>query len=313
MRTEYAISTHWNAFRHRSGEEMIEEIVRDLDLHHVELGYDLRVDLVPGVKRMVAEGAVQVNSLHNFCPVPIGAPQGHPELFVMGSLNRRVRQAALMHTTKTIRFAEELGAKVVVCHAGNVEMRRLTGKLIALCVDGKQFSPPYERIKEKLLVRREKKARAYLDHLCTSIEALLPVLDASGIALAFENLPTWESIPTETEMNTIARRFDSPRLRYWHDFGHGQIRHNLGLSAHFQCLEKLVPWLAGFHIHDTNPPAHDHLMPPEGSIDFNAFSPLIPDQALKVFEPAPGMPAEVVRQGINAIRNAWETPATASP
>lgn len=312
MPANYAISTHWNAFRHRNGEEMIEEIVSELDLQYVELGYDLRIDLVPGVKRMVAEGVVQVDSLHNFCPVPIGAPQGHPELFVMGSLNRRVREAAIAHTTKTIKFAEELGARVVVCHAGNVEMRKLTGKLIELCLDGKQFSSSYERCKEKLLVRREKKAKAYFSHLCTSVEALLPVLDSAGVALAFENLPTWEAIPTETEMEKLAKRFDSPCLRYWHDFGHGQIKHNLGLSTHFQCLENLLPWLAGFHIHDVIPPAHDHLMPPEGNIDFNAFASLVPDQALKVFEPAPGLPPEVVRQGIDRVRNAWETSATAT-
>ena len=292
---------------------MIEEIVEELDLRHVELGYDLRLDLVQGVKKMVAEGTVQVDSLHNFCPVPIGAPQGHPELFVLGSLDRRVREAAIHHTTKTIEFAGELGARVVVCHAGNVDMKRLTGKLIAFCLEGRQFSPPYERTTEKLLQRREKKVQVYLDHLSDGIEALLPALDAAGIALALENLPTWESLPTETEMIMLARRFDSPHLRYWHDLGHGQIKHNLGLIAHFQCLEKLLPWLAGFHIHDVKPPANDHVMPPDGNIDFDSFSPLVPDHAIKVFEPAPGLPADLVRQGIDMVRIAWEAPAAATP
>ena len=71
------LSTRWNAGRHLSGEAMLEEILA-LGLQQVELGYDLRLELVPGVKAMIASGAVKVRSVHNFCPVPIGAPRPHP-------------------------------------------------------------------------------------------------------------------------------------------------------------------------------------------------------------------------------------------
>ncbi|MDA0577805.1 MAG: sugar phosphate isomerase/epimerase [Verrucomicrobia bacterium] len=305
MPPTFAISTHWNARHHTEGERVIEEILETTGLTHVELGYDLTLDLVPGIKKMVADGAVRVNSVHNFCPVPMGAPQGHPELFVLASPDPRVREGAVRHTTATIQFAAEIGARVVVCHAGNVEMRAYTRKLIRLAEEGKQYSPRFERTKTKLLLKRDQKVPPYLDHLEAGIAALLPELERTGIALAFENLPTWEAIPTEMEIQTICQKVNSPHIRHWHDLGHGQIRQNLGLTSQKHWISKLSPWLAGFHVHDVAPPAHDHLMPPDGQIDFAALAPVIPPQALKVLEPAPGTPPERIRAAIAVLNTAW--------
>ena len=85
---------------------MVEEIL-SLGFDHLELGYDLRMDLVPGLQKMVQERAVKVDSVHNFCPVPIGAPRGHPELYTLASTDRKIREGAIHHTSKTIRFAAE--------------------------------------------------------------------------------------------------------------------------------------------------------------------------------------------------------------
>ena len=47
---QLSVSTHWNTFRHATGESMIEEIL-ELGVDAVELGYDLRIDMVAGVKK----------------------------------------------------------------------------------------------------------------------------------------------------------------------------------------------------------------------------------------------------------------------
>ena len=123
-----AISTRWNAGRHRSGEAMIEEIL-DLGLGLVELGYDLRAELIPGVKTLVASGAVRVGSLHNFCPVPVGAPRPHPELYTPASPDRREREFAVIHISRTLRFAAEMGATMeevsVLAQDGVFEVRNI--------------------------------------------------------------------------------------------------------------------------------------------------------------------------------------------
>jgi sugar phosphate isomerase/epimerase len=211
-----------------------------------------------------------------------------------------------------VEFAMRVGARVVVCHAGNVDMKRMTRTLVELATDDKQYTPKYEKTKMRLLLAREKKVTKHLDYLSHSLEQLLPVMEDAGIALALENLPTWEAIPTELEMQALATRFDSPSLRYWHDFGHAQIRHNLGLISHADWLRKLQPHVAGFHIHDVKAPGHDHLVPPYGDMDFTQFAELIPQDAVKVFEPAPGVPPDILREGIRFVKETWESPAAAS-
>mgnify|MGYP001577535829 CR=1 FL=1 len=283
---------------------MIEEILR-LGFGRVELGYDLTMDLVPGVMKMVADRAVVVDSLHNFCPVPVGAPIGHPELFQMCSLDPRVRESAVRHTARTVQFAAEVGARTVVAHAGNVDMKNLTPDLISLCDKGEQYSPRYEKIKLKLLMKRDDKAKPHLDCLCRSLDDIMPVLTNTGVRLALENLPSWESIPCESEMESLLKRYDSPLIAYWHDIGHGQIRQNLGFISYRLWLDRLAPRLAGLHIHDVAGVARDHLMPPHGTVDFPGFKSYLRSDMALVIEPAPRMPEADIREGVRRISEAW--------
>lgn len=297
-----SISTHWNAHRHACGKAMLDEVL-ELGLRHVELGYNLTLDLVPGVTEYVASGAIEITSLHNYCPVPVGAPQGHPELFVPASKDRRIRERAVSNTLKTAEFAAAVGAPIVVMHCGNVDMRGYTRKLIAWAEDDREHEPRFEKTRMKLLLKREKRVRPHLDHLYRSLEALLPSLESMGVAVALEILPTWEALPTEAEMAEIARRFDSPFIRYWYDTGHGGIRDNLGLVASLRWVERLQHVLAGMHVHDVIPPGRDHVMPPHGNIDFAAFRDIIRPDMPVVLEPAPGTPAEAIRNAMAVVRD----------
>ena len=271
----------------------------------VELGYDLTLDLVPGVQNMVAGGAVKVVSVHNYCPVPLGAPYGHPELFELASLDRRTRQSAIRHTSRTIQFAAEIGARFVIVHLGNIRVRSRTRALIGLHEKGKQHGPRYEKHKMKLYVQRDRRAERHLRELHAALGELLPLLKETGIRLAVENLPTWESIPTEPEAEALFRHFDSPHVLYWHDIGHGAVRENLGFVNQVRWLERLQPWLAGMHIHDVLPPAIDHLVPTAGNVDFAALKPFLkPDTAL-VFEPAPVIERADLVAAMQWIRETW--------
>jgi sugar phosphate isomerase/epimerase len=283
---------------------MLQEIL-DLGFSRVELGYDVTIDLVPGIRSMVEDGSVVVDSVHNFCPVPVGAPQGHPELFHLASLDGRERDAAIRHTLNSVELAAELAARVVVVHAGNVAMRRLTGKLLERAGKGERHSARYERIKMKLLARRARRAQRHIDALSSALDTLLPRVEALGVRVAIENLPSWESLPAETEMLALLERFPTPALAYWHDIGHAQVRENLGFISAEHWLTRLAPRLAGFHIHDVVFPAHDHLMPPLGGIDFAPFKKFLKSGTVAVLEPAPATPEEEMREGVRSLRAAW--------
>ena len=299
-----ALSTRWNAGRHTSGEAMIEEIL-GLGLERVELGYDLRAELIPGVKTMVESGAVRIGSVHNFCPVPVGAPRPHPELYTPASPDRREREYAVTHITKTIRFAAEMGAIVVVCHSGNVDMPKYSFDLVRMAARGEQYGEPYENLKLKAQIARDKKAPRQIDYLAESLQALLPVLKETGVHLALENLPTWEAIPSELESEQLMKRFHSAGVRLWWDIGHAQIRENLGFINASRWLRRLAPYLAGMHIHDVAPPGQDHLMPPRGKVDFKALSDIAEMDMVRVLEPAPNTEADHIVRAIGFLRETW--------
>ena len=300
----FGLTTRWNAGRHTSGEAMIEEIL-GLGFDHVELGYDLRMDLVPGVQKMVQAGTVKVNSVHNFCPVPVGAPRGHPELFTRASGDPKIREGAVHHTSKTIRYAATVGARVVIVHAGNVDMARISADLRDLCEKGEQFSPRYDKLKMKLQLAREKKVRRQLDFLRQGIEQLLPVIAETGVQVALENLPTWEAIPTELEMEELCKQYSPQGLRYWHDIGHAQVRQNLGFINQERWMERLQPYMAGMHIHDVIAPAMDHLLPPQGQVNFGSLKRFAKGDVIRVIEPAPQTPAENIVEALRHLREAW--------
>ncbi len=303
---KFGLSTHWNASRHIDGEALLSEIA-DLGFDCVELGYDTRIDLVPGIQKALAAGKMKVHSLHNFCPVPVGAPRGHPELYTLASPDRRERELAVEHTSRTLRFAAEVGARCVVMHAGNVEMDQISRQLFDLCAEGRQFSDLYESLRMKLHVQRDKKVHRQIEYLAEGLESLFPIVAETGVLLCIENLPTWESIPTEMELEMLLKEYAADGLRYWHDMGHAQIRENLGFINAERWLQKLSPHLAGMHVHDVAPPASDHVMPPHGQIDFTRFKTFGNLDIVRVIEPSQRTPAAEVKEALNYLTETWST------
>lgn len=302
---ELALSTRWNARRHTDGEAMIAEIC-ELGFERVELGYDLRRDLIEGVERAVAAGMTKVGSVHNYCPVPTAAPAGHPELFTLSSRDRRVRENAVRYTSETIRFAAAMGAKAVVMHAGNVSMTRISRKLFALADAGQQEAEQYQKMLMKLLEKREKKVGKQLGYLEAGVEQLLPVLEECDIKIGIENMPTWEAIPTEVELERLLVHFNSPHLGFWNDMGHAQIRENVGLSNHLRWLERLRPFLVGMHVHDVRAPVEDHVMPPLGNMDFGLFREYAHLGIRLVVEPTPHTPAHDLKGAYEYLSEIWK-------
>jgi sugar phosphate isomerase/epimerase len=289
---------------------MIEEIL-DMGFGAVELGYDTRLDLIEGIRAMVDQGAVKVNSLHNYCPLPMGAPRGHPELYTLGDPDPRVRANAVTHTKNTIEFAAEIGATKIVSHAGYVSTKKGSDTMIRMIMAGTHMSPKYDKYRMKFMMERDKKTGKHLTWLYDGLAQLLPTLETHGVAIALENLPTWEALPTETEIEAICAHFDSPYIRYWHDMGHGQIRENLGFINHDRWAHRLEPVMAGMHVHDVSRRISDHTMPPLGEIDFTRFGDIAnnPD-ILKVIEPTTKTPREEIVAAHEFLQQVWSTDST---
>ena len=301
---DFALSTNWNSARHESGEALVDEAVA-LGFDGLELGYGFMPHLADGVQRRVAAGAITVGSVHAYCPVPIGAPGGHPELFLMADCREDMRRMAVIHLLETLVFAAYMGAKAVVAHAGRVPVGALSHRLADAHRDGRTDGWRYRLLRGRLWRRRERLAPRHLTALRRSLDELLPAFAQERITLCLENLPSWDAVPNAGEMQDLLTGYDTPALGCWHDIGHGQVRENLGLDDHRACAERLLSWTRGTHIHDVQPPDHDHLAPGTGLLDFSRFAFLAGPDIQRVFEPSINEEAEALALGLRHVRAAW--------
>ena len=100
----YSLSTCWNSHRHTDGRAMLREI-RDLGFEYAELSHGTRISLMPGILEAVDAGEIQISSLHNFCPLPMGVNYAAPNLYQFSAERPRERELAKRYTLKTIEFA----------------------------------------------------------------------------------------------------------------------------------------------------------------------------------------------------------------
>jgi sugar phosphate isomerase/epimerase len=295
-----AFSTCWNSARHRYGEEMLQEIV-DLGFRAVELSHGIRLPLVDGIQRFVAERSIEVTSLHNFCPLPIDILQAAPDCFQCTSHRPNERARALRHTLETIELAARIGAKRIVLHLGSVPMGNESTRLMQYLLRGKNSDQKFIRRKTQALKKRGK-----LDYYPRVAEWLTKIAGRAAqasILLGIENRIGVDTFPSEQEFRRLFQDFAPQVVGYWHDFGHAQIRHYLTLSDHRSWLVEMLPRLAGCHVHDVKSPDRDHQVPFSGEIDFSELIPLIPPGVPLVWE----LSSSVAAPEIKVALERWNT------
>lgn len=300
----YSLSTCWNSHRHTDGRAMLREI-RDLGFQYAELSHGIRISLLPGILEAVDAGEMQISSLHNFCPLPMGVNNAAPNLYQFSAERPRERELAKRYTLKTFDLAARVKAPVVVLHLGSIEMKNFTDKLLEMVARGERESDKYKRLCAEVDEKREAKKGPFLERVKEELKKLLPEAEQRGLKLGAENRQCLEELPFESDFQFLFRELANPCLAYWHDTGHAQIKENLGFISHAMHLESLREHLFGMHIHDVQFPGRDHCAPGSGTIDFAALKPLAQNAAVKVFEFSPSLTAEEVRRGIDYVKGLW--------
>ena len=291
-----SVSTCWNSGRHTEGAEMLQELL-DLGFTRVELGHGIRLSLMEGVQRMVEAGKVTISSLHNFCPLPVEITRASPDCYQFSSPDERERERAVKFSFQTIDFATRLGAKFVVLHLGRTPIDDYTEKLVRMAEVGLGQSRKYIDTKLTCIKQREAKAAPFLRR---SIECLRRVANYAAekdIKLGVESRHCYEEIPNETEMIEVLNEFNLPHVGYWHDFGHVQVKHNLGYLDHVEWMKEVAPRLIGCHLHDTQWPGRDHMAPFQGEVEYSKLIPQLPKDTLFVFEMSPRRTREEILEG----------------
>jgi sugar phosphate isomerase/epimerase len=292
-----AFSTCWNSSRHTDGAEMLREIV-DLGFDRVELGHGIRISLRPGIQEMFDAGQVRFTSLHNFCPLPVEVMVGSPDCYKFSAVSPEERERAVKQTFQTIDFAARLNAPFVVLHLGEVNMSPITERLIELAKTGKYLSRKYVKLKIGAVQNREKIAPAYLQRVKDCLGRIIEHAASKNVRIALESRRGYEEIPTERELPGLLDEMACAQLGYWHDFGHSQIKENLGFIDHAEWLRLIGRRAFGCHVQDCTWPAKDHEAPFTGDVNFEKLVPLLPANCLFVWEMSPNKTADAIHRSV---------------
>ena len=308
-----SLSTNWCNRRIESGEEIADKAM-ELGFTELELGYHTTLLQAKGFKSRLDQ--IPVGSVHAFCPVPISAPQGYPELYSLASFDEEDRKMAKLMIGRNIKFAAEMGADTVVLHAGRVGFgtffdRIDTQKLKELFkagdhrTDDRKFARTYARASK----RRSARGAKLMDIFKRDLDELVPVLEKNKVTLALENLPYFEGFPNDGELMKLVTHFQHAPIRGWFDTGHARVREMNGWGrTNFvdpkTCAESIY---VGMHLNDVEAFDDDHFAPGMGKVDFAALKTFAENVKHVVFEPNAGVKSAQLREGVEYIRKIWNT------
>jgi sugar phosphate isomerase/epimerase len=205
-------------------------------------------------------------------------------------------------TLQTIDFAARLNAPVVVLHLGKVNMQPITEPLIELVKTGKHLSRRYVKLKIGAVKKREELAPAYVERVKNCLFRIIEYAESKNVRIALESRRGYEEIPTERELKELLAEIACATVGYWHDFGHSQIKENLGFIDHVEWLQTVGPRAFGCHVQDCIWPAKDHEPPFTGEVNFEKLVPLLPANCLFVWEMSPNKTADAIRQSARTWR-----------
>jgi sugar phosphate isomerase/epimerase len=273
----------------------------DLGFDRIELSHGIRISLVPGILKAVEEGVVKVGSVHNFCPLPMGVFQAAPNFFQPSSPDSREREQWLRQTKRSIEFAAQVGASLLVCHLGSVRYfwfapdRRMEKYRRANPDAVKSGDKAYRALVEKTFVKFRKQMAPYWQRTQDSLKAVLDYAAEKKIRLGLENREGFEELPIDGDFPEFLAGMPLPSpAGYWHDAGHAHLKEEMGLVDHRSQLEANAPRLLGFHLHDVDAEGNDHQPIGTGRIDFEMLLPFWRPEHLFVIELSPRATVEGV-------------------
>ena len=287
---------------------MVREMV-DLGFDRIELSHGVRITLVPGILRALEEGIVTISSTHNFCPLPTGITQAAPNLFEPSSADLREHDSWLRHTKRSIDFAVQVNSTVLVCHLGSVKFfwSSPAHSLSAYARSHPKAKIPedlrYQKFLEKMRDKLRKRMEPFWERTKDTVSELLDYAKERGVRLGFENREKLDELPLDDDFAEFFSGLPAEvSVGYWHDTGHADIKHSMGVISHRLQLEKLAARTIGFHLHDVNANGQDHQPVGSGHVDFKMISEFWRPEHVLVVELNPRVPADGVRSSLERLK-----------
>jgi sugar phosphate isomerase/epimerase len=228
----------------------------------------------------------------------------------LASLDENERQSALTATYRTIDYARSCGASAVVVHLGGCGDRMLNAerRLRAMALDDPALGPQIAALRVEAESERATLAHQHLPRAARSLESLAEYAANAGIAIGLENRLHYHEIPRYDEVADLIAPYSPDVVGYWHDVGHAEVQHRLGLVDRLCWLDTNGERTIGSHLHDVSRIV-DHRAPGEGDVDWRYIVEGLPSTALRTFEINQHEPQSLLAPALDLLRRVGLVPA----
>ncbi|GEM_PF-1145246 len=268
---ELSLSTAYFTGCGYTGNQIV-DILNEMGFAKTELSVHIDKNNFREILKRAESNDIKVSGLHSICPKPENTPANRSlfSSFRISALDEEERKTAVKYIVDTCRRANEVGAKDVILHAGEVETSITYEKLANLYIRNKK---EFQREKIKLIKEREARREKYIQNSMRSIEDIMNNIP-SEVRISIETRSFHSEIPTVEEFDFLLNRGFS-ELGYWHDAGHASLQEKMGfVDSADVYIKEFGSRTRGIHIHDTCG-TEDHLLPGYGNTDFSYLLPYL--------------------------------------
>ncbi len=264
-------------------------------------GVELNHQVTPSMLEDVDLASFPVTGIHEPCPAVISADTLKKQDILISSPDEERRRQGVESIRRSIDLAKQLGAKVIVIHAGMVQFDPSWEKrLVALFNEGGKDTEEYQEIKQVMQGARSSMVNPCLQAVEKSLHELLDYAGNTGIRLGLENRYHYFDIPSPDEMAHFLTLAEADRLGFIYDTGHAHAMDQLGFYPAEEWLRRFADRIILTHLHDAVG-VDDHQTPGLGNIDFKMVAGYLPATALRTMEVQRHHDYEQIRQGIQNL------------
>jgi sugar phosphate isomerase/epimerase len=289
------------------------ERAAELGYEAIEINHSMDAEQIGAI---LGHGVLPVTNVH--APAPL---ERHPRLgwnrdLDLASDDEQERGLAVHYTKRSVDCAAQSGARAVVVHLGATGRRPINGdrRLRQLYPGGEHVDndPARELAIVEALRERSRIAPPALERARRSLEELVAYAEPRGVALGLECRLGYHEIPLPEEAAELLAPYPPSVAGYWHDVGHAEVLHRLGLVERSTWFDLLGDRLIGVHISDVAG-IRDHRAPGNGDIDYGWLAARLPEEAARTLEIDEHEPDEAVRAALEVLRAARVVPTGEAP
>jgi sugar phosphate isomerase/epimerase len=224
-----------------------------------------------------------------------------PNLFQPTSLDHREQDQWLRNTKRSIDFAHQVGARILICHLGSVAFfwfnpaSKIRHYLRSQRRTSYADDECYAKLKSRALEKIRKRMPPYMEAMRKALDCVLDYAKERGVTLGFENREKFDELPLDADFPQFLASFpEGAPVGYWHDAGHARLKEHMLLLEHKRHLQENASRLLGFHLHDVSSHWQDHQPIGTGVVDFEMLSSFWRPEHTLVLELSPRLSPEEV-------------------